>query len=81
MMAMMWGMKHVMHGGQGASQFSQAGLPVRSGITSKERLAELKTQQPVISHEIAELGQGTQEAVGAAESFLRPRDEDSRGRP
>ena len=60
MLAMMWGMKHVMQSGPKTSHPSQADLTTGAGpgLSREERLAELKIQQAVISRKVAELEQG-----------------------
>jgi uncharacterized membrane protein len=81
MLAMMWGMKHVMQSGQNGSQPSQAGLPTCHEPSRGERLGELKARQAAISRETAELERGSQQATAEGESVLRPKEEDSVGRP
>lgn len=81
MLAMMWGMKHVMQPGQNDSRSSQAGLTMGGLTDQEERLAELKAQQSAIGCEITELEQGSQQGIGEGGSDLRPNDGNSIGRP
>ena len=79
MLLMMWGMKHVMQSGHNASTTSQSSLPTGQGFTREERLVGLKAQQSAISREIADLEQGTQQAIGEGEVVHRADDEDGSG--
>jgi hypothetical protein len=81
MLAMMWGMKHVMQPGQNDSHSPQAGLTMGRRTDQEERLAELKAQQSAIGREIAQLEQGSQQGIGEGASVLRPNDGNSIGRP